>query len=154
MQLVLDYELYPEDFWKVNQTNWETATLSDFDTLNFYGDLVFRYGEAVFDYRNTPILGFAYEFTEAFLKVLEGHESTVYYCFLEGDDELILRPVCEGRILIQASYTHKVATVPVDLLCSTITRFNNRLVDELTQHFPFLRHHPLFQQIANVLSLE
>lgn len=153
MKLVLDYRLYPEDFWMIEQAEWGTATLSDFDTIHFRGDLIFRCSEAVFDYRNIPILGSAYEFTEAFLKCIQGLEVKVEYCFMEGNDWLFFSPVRGEQILIQASYTTDVALVSQDTLRSGLKQFNKRLIEEVTHQFPFLKHHPIFQQITAVLSL-
>lgn len=153
MELVLDYRLYPEDFWMIEQAEWGTATLSDFDTIHFHGDLIFRCSEAVFDYRNISIMGFAYEFTEAFLKCIQGLEVKVEYCFMEGNDWLAMSPEQEKQILICASYTDDKATVQQDTLRSCLKQFNERLIRETTHRFPFLRQHPVFQQITAVLSL-
>lgn len=154
MELVLDYLLYPEDFWVVEQTEWQIATLSDFDTVHFHGDLIFRCSEAVFDYQNIPILGFAYEFTEAFLKCLQGVEVKVEYCFIEGDDWLSMSPEHAEQILIRASYTTDTAIISRDTLRSGLRQFNERLSEEITHRFPFLKQHPIFQQITAILSIE
>ncbi|GIV19597.1 MAG: hypothetical protein KatS3mg023_1348 [Armatimonadota bacterium] len=154
MNLVINYRLYPENFWVVEQSDWERATLSDFNTLHFYGDLIFRYSDAIFDYQNIPLLGFAYEFTEAFLKCLQGQEARVEYCFLESGDWLSLSLSREGKVTVQASYTDDIAKVPLDTLRMGLKRSNSYLIEELTYRFPFLKGHPIFRQIAAVLLIE
>ncbi len=69
MQLIIKYSIDPWEFWRIEQFDWDKARWSDFDIVHFYGDFYFRYGEADFGYRNIPILGFAYYFTEGFSEV-------------------------------------------------------------------------------------
>ncbi|CUU33744.1 hypothetical protein GXSOP10_1073 [Armatimonadetes bacterium GXS] len=152
MELTLLYQLYHEDFWKIDQSDWENATLSDFDTLHFHGDLIFRCAQANFDYRNLPLLGFAYEFTEAFLRCAQGHETLVSYSFLEGSDWLLLRPTSTGSVQIESSYTHAVCEVAQGEMRIALRNANHALVKLLSNRFPFLLNHSIFLQIISVLN--
>lgn len=151
MELTLLYQLYHEDFWKIDQSDWENATLSDFDTLHFHGDLIFRCAQANFDYRNLPLLGFAYEFTEAFLRCAQGHETLVSYSFLEGSDWLLLRPTSAGSIRIEASYSHAFCDVAQEEMRIALWNANRALVKFLSDRFSFLSNHPIFCRITTVL---
>lgn len=151
MKLQLDYRLYPEDFWRVEQTQWDKATLSDLDTLLFHGDLLFRCDAARFDHVDVPVLGFAYEFTESLLTVIAGGWARVEYCLLEWNHYLDLVRISDARILLSSNYTEQVAEVETALLLQTTRRFNTNLLEEITFRFPFLQRVTPFEQIQAAL---
>lgn len=135
----------------VDQTDWETATISEFDTIHFHGDLIFRCGNASYDYRNVPLLGFAHELTEAFLYCIQQGSAKVYFALLEGNDWLNLS-LCQGReISIKASYCSDSCLVSVVAFRTALHRANMQLIADIEERFPFLKGHFLFQQIVAVL---
>ena len=150
--VVIEYRLYPEDFWQVERVDWEKATLSEYDTLHFHGDLILR-GDCVnLDYRNIPLLGFASEFTEAFLNCVRAGEAEVAYSLLEGNDRLQLRLVSDNQVQLNASYTSGVCLVSIVELQSALREANHLLIQQLSERFPFLQNQPLFQKICLLLS--
>lgn len=152
MKLQLDYRLYPEDFWRVEQTQWDKATLSDLDTLLFRGDLLFRCSEARFDHADVPILGFAYEFSESLLTMVAEGRSRVEYCLLEWNHYLDLIRIGDEKILLSSNYTERAAEVEVALLLQSTRRFNAILLEEITFRFPFLQQVTPFKQIQAALQ--
>jgi hypothetical protein len=150
--ILIEYRLYPEDFWKVEQVDWEKASLSEYDTLHFHGDLIFRCGCVNLDYRNIPLLGFAHEFTEAFLDCVQAGEAEVVYSLLEGNDRLQLHLVPDGQVQLDASYTSGVCLVSIEELQSALREANHLLIQQLSERFPFLQNQPLFQQICLLLN--
>jgi hypothetical protein len=150
--ILIEYRLYPEDFWKVERVDWEKASLSEYDTLHFHGDLIFRCGCVNLDYRNIPLLGFAHEFTEAFLDCVQAGEAEVVYSLLEGNDRLQLHLAPDGQVRITASYTSAVCLVSIRELQVALKEANRLLVQQISERFPFLQNQPLFQQICLLLN--
>ena len=125
--------------------------MSDFDTIYFYGDLVLRCGEADFGYKDIPLLGFAYYFTEDFLKCVRGYEVTTYYT-VEADDYILMRSNSEGYILLEASHISCSCLVPEKDLREALANANQQLVEEILDNFPFFSEHGIFVEIVRKLT--
>jgi len=150
MQLIIKYSIDPWEFWRIEQFDWDKARWSDFDIVHFYGDFYFRYGEADFGYRNIPILGFAYYFTEGFLKCIHGREVRVEYT-VEADDYILMRPVSEGYIWLEASHMSCGCQVAEKDLREALARANQQLIEEILSRFPFFSKHDMFNDIVRLL---
>ena len=151
MEVIIRYSIDPWEFWRIEQFNWNRASWSDFDITHFYGDLVFRCGEADFSYQDIPILGFAYYFTEGFLKCIHGHEVRVEYT-VEADDFILMRPILGNSVWIEASHLPCSCQVPEKSLREALANANRCLVEEISMRFPFLRHHEIFIEIVRLLT--
>jgi hypothetical protein len=151
MKLLMKYELDFREFWRIEQFWWDKATLSDFDTIFFYGDLILRCEGADLGYRNIPLLGFAYYFTQGFHECVRGGEACVYYTD-EADDCISMHKISGSCILLVASHVSCSCQVPEEDLREALANANQQLIGEILGRFPFFSKHPIFNNIARVLT--
>jgi len=151
MELLIRYDLDFREFWKIEQFYWDKATLSDFDTIHFYGDLILRCGGADLGYRDIPLLGFAYYFTKGFIECVSGDESSVYYTD-EADDYISMRMISRDYILLMASHVSCSCQVPKKDLREALASANQQLIGEILNRFPFFSKHEVFNRIVHVLT--